>query len=266
MPNKPRTARLGVAKLDELFSTVGWLFREQLTHDVGIDAQVEVVTDNEASGHLIAIQVKSGASYFKETTKRNIVFRPSLRHVRYWLKYSLPVIVVLYEPTRGRLFWAPVTEDTLQESKSGFRLDIPWSSVLNVESTQSLAALDKSTLQERKLNRLLLDIDWIRRVDEGEKVVLVFQDWVNKSLSRTSLELVAEDSSPPNSVHIPTIYSPGVSAGEVLIGPERARVNISHRESDVAKRSLVACRLDYHKGVVATSGQAEGLRDRLTDN
>jgi hypothetical protein len=40
---QPQTVRLGVAALDTYFSGHGWLFREQLTHDYGIDAHVEIV-------------------------------------------------------------------------------------------------------------------------------------------------------------------------------------------------------------------------------
>ena len=65
MPNTeaPRTDRLGVARLEV---NMGWLFREQLTHDHGIDAQVEIVKDGQPTGDLIAIQIKSGTSFFSE--------------------------------------------------------------------------------------------------------------------------------------------------------------------------------------------------------
>jgi hypothetical protein len=66
MTNTPQTDRLGIAKLEELFATVGWYFREQFIKDVGIDAQVEIVESNTPTGAIIALQVKSGVSYFSE--------------------------------------------------------------------------------------------------------------------------------------------------------------------------------------------------------
>ena len=63
----PKTERLGVSKLDHFFSSQGWLFREQPVHDYGIDAQIEIVDGSGATGNLIAIQVKSGSSYFSES-------------------------------------------------------------------------------------------------------------------------------------------------------------------------------------------------------
>ena len=119
MANKPRTERLGVAKLEELFAQCGWLFREQLVEDVGIDAQVEFVQDDIPTGKLIAIQVKSGESYFTEMSAGSIVYRPSTKHVRYWLKYSLPVIVVLCSPSEDALYWSRVQKEVLEETESG---------------------------------------------------------------------------------------------------------------------------------------------------
>ena len=66
-----------------------------------------------------------------------------------------------------------------------------------------------------KVNRLLLDLDWIRRVADGERVVLEFEDWVNKSLPRTSLRMIADQESPPTEVDIPTIYCPGVDSVDI---------------------------------------------------
>ncbi|WP_345855190.1 DUF4365 domain-containing protein [Shewanella algae] len=46
---KAQTERLGVSKLDHYFSSHGWLFREQMIHDFGIDAHVEI-TSREKTG------------------------------------------------------------------------------------------------------------------------------------------------------------------------------------------------------------------------
>ena len=45
---------------------LGWLFREQPTEDYGIDAQVEVVDGEAVRGKLLALQIKSGLSLFRE--------------------------------------------------------------------------------------------------------------------------------------------------------------------------------------------------------
>jgi len=52
---KPQTDRLGVAAANYFFSSKGWLFREQTTHDYGIDAHVEIVSGSYSSGRLIIL-------------------------------------------------------------------------------------------------------------------------------------------------------------------------------------------------------------------
>jgi hypothetical protein len=45
-----RTDRLGVAKVTEFFARVGWLFREQVIDDYGIDGHVEIVEHDRPLG------------------------------------------------------------------------------------------------------------------------------------------------------------------------------------------------------------------------
>jgi hypothetical protein len=123
--NTPNTERLGIAKLETLFSTVGWLFREQTIQDIGIDAQVEIMENDISTGRLIAIQVKSGKSYFSEKVKNNIIYRPDSKHIEYWLKYSLPVIVVLYNPEDDTMFWYPIHSETIINAGENFKIKIP---------------------------------------------------------------------------------------------------------------------------------------------
>jgi hypothetical protein len=48
-----------------------WLFREQTKNDYGIDAHLEIVEAELASGQLIALQIKSGTSHFREWDESN---------------------------------------------------------------------------------------------------------------------------------------------------------------------------------------------------
>jgi len=46
----------------------GWVFREQATHDLGVDTHIEVGSDrNRATGRIIAAPIKCGVSFFKES-------------------------------------------------------------------------------------------------------------------------------------------------------------------------------------------------------
>jgi hypothetical protein len=100
VPNrKPtaRTASVGVTRTQlAVEEELGWLFREQPTEDYGIDAHVEVVDGRDVRGRLLALQIKSGESWFQDLASGGWWFRPDDDHVQYWLRHSLPVVVILY--------------------------------------------------------------------------------------------------------------------------------------------------------------------------
>src|SRR5437899_909176 len=61
-----QTEKLGINAVERIFLDFGWIFRRQTEDDYGIDAIVEVAKDGLPTGRLIALQIKSGASYFKK--------------------------------------------------------------------------------------------------------------------------------------------------------------------------------------------------------
>lgn len=93
-----------MAIADLLISKLGHIFREQAANDVGIDAHVELVDEKtrEATGQLVGLQIKSGPSFFKETTDNGIVFRGSLEHLDYWQNHCLPIFLVVVDTERQK--------------------------------------------------------------------------------------------------------------------------------------------------------------------
>jgi hypothetical protein len=60
--------RDGVIKVERVTNQARCVWRETLMKDVGIDGQVEYVTpDGEATGRMIALQIKSGPSQFQRS-------------------------------------------------------------------------------------------------------------------------------------------------------------------------------------------------------
>ena len=56
--------RVGVLNCGKIAEKNGWMFREQPVNDIGIDAHIEKVDDYGKSRKLLAIQIKSGESWF----------------------------------------------------------------------------------------------------------------------------------------------------------------------------------------------------------
>lgn len=74
----------------------GVIFRETPNSDTGIEGYIEEVNDyQEATGRLLAIQIKSGASYLHEHDEC-FVFYADEPHITYWKLYSIPVISCVY--------------------------------------------------------------------------------------------------------------------------------------------------------------------------
>jgi hypothetical protein len=216
MNEQVKTDRLGVSKLDYFFSSNGWLFREQFLHDYGIDAQVEIVNDVKPTGDLIAMQIKSGQSYFLEQTDAEIVYRTDDKHIEYWYRHSLPVIIFLYHPSRDTFYWERVDEDTIINTGKGWKINIPKSQTLTVDSLDAFRNLTQPPPYIQKLNKLRLDKRWIDLVANGETVYIEYEDWINKSLPRFQIRIGCETRSDVKKETWPTIYGVGLSMEEAV--------------------------------------------------
>lgn len=229
----PQTERLGVARLQTYFATAGWLFREQFTHDYGIDAQVEIVEGEYPSGKIIAIQIKSGDSFISEETSTDYIFRTKDKHINYWKNHTLPVILVLYSPTLDKLFWQSISSETVINTGKDWKIPVPKINVLKVgdDSLGKLGQLAQPEPYIRKLNKLRLDKQWMQKIQDGDDVVVQYDKWVNKSLPRYQLRIICDDATH----QWPFVYGPGMTAADALANyipwAEFAMDMSAHRES-----------------------------------
>ncbi len=104
VPDSTFTERQGVHYLGLISSQMGIIWREVSNTDLGIDGYLEFVVNGAPIG-LVAVQVKSGVSYIESETDSSFIFRAKEKHVRYWLGYRLPVIVVVYDPRSQVAYW-----------------------------------------------------------------------------------------------------------------------------------------------------------------
>lgn len=130
---------------------LGWLFRQQPIADAGIDAQIETVFNDVPTGRLLGVQIKAGSSFFEERTpdRDGWVFREGTqRHRRYWSRYRLPVILVLYDIDTHAAYWQLITEGTAVVTGSGFKVIVPRSQRLDAGAAEALAALARQALPD----------------------------------------------------------------------------------------------------------------------
>lgn len=167
-----------------------WIFREQPTEDYGIDAHVEVEDGREVSGRLLALQIKSGASWFSEPTDGGWWYRPEQAHANYWLSHSLPVIVVLYDPRTKVCHWQAVTRKSLERVKTGgWRLLIPEDQKLDGDAREAWLTTADGDPYDLRLRELRLALPWMQLLADGTRLVVDFEEWVNKSSGRGSISV-----------------------------------------------------------------------------
>lgn len=178
-------AQTGVNAVEAIFLKMRWLFRRQLESDYGIDAHVET-RDQEGnpSGQLVAIQIKSGSSFFRRRGE-DYVFYGEQRHLDYWDKHCLPVLLVLHNPENGVTLWQRIERHLVAETEDGaWSISIPKWRTLTAEAERAiLDSIPRSDAESDRRNRMTLDAALIRRVGEEGTAFVTVDEWVNKSLN-----------------------------------------------------------------------------------
>lgn len=105
-----------VGVVDRLFTNeLRWIFTRNQVREYGIDGHAEAVTSGSiVTGRVLATQIKGGASQFRRPARDGSgwMFWASNDHLRYWLGYSMPVLVILVRPDDGAAFWQVVRPST----------------------------------------------------------------------------------------------------------------------------------------------------------
>lgn len=183
------TERIGVNAVEETFLKYGWIPRGILQTDVGIDMIVEVCENGNPMGKIIAIQIKTGESYFKERINDIYVYRSDKKHVDYWLDYALPVIVILHSIGEKLTVWQVVNKNTVENTPKGYKIKIPVSNTLNEKSIDRLKKLTETPLLLNKFQKLLIDKPIIDLLKSGKKVVVELDKWVNNTSERADIRV-----------------------------------------------------------------------------
>jgi Domain of unknown function (DUF4365) len=101
------TSKVGINFVRSIVEAGGSLFiKIEQENDLGIDAIVEFIRDEQPLNKQVALQIKSGASYFLSESHECIF--PIGSHRAYWLKHPLPVFGIVYVPPHRSAYWVNV--------------------------------------------------------------------------------------------------------------------------------------------------------------
>lgn len=183
--------RLGVNKVEQIFlDDFEWIPRTIFQTDVGIDMNVEIAEEGMPTGQFIAVQIKSGQSFFKEEVIGDIIYRGKSEHLKYWLNYSLPVIIVLYHPDKDLTIWQEVNEEKITRTKKGWKIEIPLSNKLSANFKKKLTETNKLSVYYQRLQKLVSDKKLIEYVQKDNLLILEIEEWINKSSGKATIDII----------------------------------------------------------------------------
>jgi len=137
-PKSKITENKGLQYLQEIVNEQGSILRpvHQET-DIGIDAFIELVEDEKSLGRIVAIQVKSGDSYYNAKNKE-FQIRTDQDHLDYWKSFMVPVLLIAYSPTENIAGWVSVRDFIEYEKyhgrEAGTTIKIPTYKPFNIKS------------------------------------------------------------------------------------------------------------------------------------
>lgn len=193
MINTESIERIGVSMCELLFSKNNFIFREQSIADHGIDAIIETKEGSTPTGKMIAVQIKSGESYFKETDGNDIIYHVDEKHRDYWINHALPVIIVLYSPSLDDCIWEIVNDQTLIRSQKNWKIRIPKTQTINNSCLKLYEIANDMSEYEHRHASLVLAKDWMLETKKQGSLILEVEEWINKSSGRGRFILKSVD-------------------------------------------------------------------------
>lgn len=103
------TSRIGINSIRSLVEKNNDIFQEiDLENDVGNDAYIEFVINEETTGCCIVSQIKTGKSYINASGE--YFFQSDKEHFEYWSSHLLPVCGLVHNPEDNTTKWIDITE------------------------------------------------------------------------------------------------------------------------------------------------------------
>lgn len=129
---------LGYAFVQRVAAEAGAIWRRQAEKDLGVDGHIQLRRRDGADIY-IAVQVKSGRSYFRRSRegKTRVYLGDSLRRLH---RLILPKILVLYDPVEQIGYWESVDgfiSDNAEALGRGF-VDVRLSNVFDIAAVNEL--------------------------------------------------------------------------------------------------------------------------------
>lgn len=119
---------------------LGWIFRiNHLEDDFGIDAFIDIINElGQVTGKSIALQVKSGKSYFGNKVINGWIYQDEIKHLNYYLNHDIPIIIILVDIENKKGFWTLCDASKTTRVNNNWQIVVPFNQELNTSSKSEL--------------------------------------------------------------------------------------------------------------------------------
>lgn len=186
MPKYKRTnitSKIGLNFVRDIVEKSGSIFHEiEQKNDLGIDAIIEFINDEKPTNLSIAVQIKSGDSYFKD--KYNYCFIPIEDHYDYWLNYSLPVYGIVYIPKQNKGYRINIKEYLKNNVNSSIiKTECNKTNIFNEEYYSKIFfPYLNNQIPRLELNEALDLFNSKKRIEKSLGMTVLFRQYVNNKI------------------------------------------------------------------------------------
>jgi hypothetical protein len=144
----------GIAKVHNICAEMDSIWRATVSSDLGIDGQIEFLEPGSSisTGQIIAVQIKSGESYFINESNGSIRYYPEQKHKRYWQKLTFPVILILHNPSSDLTVFTRVKPQLLNNY-----IELSLNNIFSPNSRDMLIQIFEDDIDKNEPNKILKD-------------------------------------------------------------------------------------------------------------
>lgn len=110
-----------------------WIFRRTHNeHDFGIDGYIDLVTnDRLVTGKTLAVQIKSGESFFRQKDEYGFIYYGEIKHLNYFINHPVPIIIILCDLDTFECYWVKFNPNDTESTPSGWKITVPYENILS---------------------------------------------------------------------------------------------------------------------------------------
>lgn len=105
----------------------------------------------------------------------------------------MPVLLIAHFPDTNQTLWVLISETSTVRTTNGWKISIPKNNIFGKTTFIQLAEIFEGSPSQQRLRKLSIDESLIRHISNGGKVSVELEEWINKSLGRTPVQVFIHD-------------------------------------------------------------------------